>query len=182
MGCLSSCLCVENCQDYKFQLWWSCDTAPAFSGITIPTHLNPLNCLIAPPTIRANNMWGFFPPQRKINKVHWFRTQHNWKLILRTSRLVLTAALLSFYHAFQTALTSYYWFLPQLWLNRLISLATALYLHWLFKRACRTSEITAEFSSRGLFDLTQGKPYWTGWVCASTQVTVQLSLEQWEFS
>lgn len=88
MGCLSSCLCVENCQDYKFQLWWSCDTAPAFSGITIPTHLNPLNCLIAPPTIRANNMWVFFPPQRKINKVHWFRSQHNWKLILRTSRLV----------------------------------------------------------------------------------------------
>lgn len=34
-----------------------------------------------------------------------------------TSRLVLTAALLSFHHALQRALMSYYGFLPQLWLN-----------------------------------------------------------------
>lgn len=38
-------------------------------------------------------------------------------MIPRTFRLVLTAALLSFHNALQTALTGYYWFLPQLWLN-----------------------------------------------------------------
>lgn len=63
-----------------------------------------------------------FFSQEKIKKAHSLELSTIEKLIPRTSRLVLTAALLSFHHALQTALTSYYWLLPQLWLNGAYSL------------------------------------------------------------